>query len=350
MLICKPKGVSSLFMQSADAATDAAMDAAMDAGGQASVRGLAQDLSQGVGQALARLLKPAWDRAGVAERVSLRRLNRRDSWLLLCCLQALLGVSVVHYTQDNASVTLLAVIVWWGAALAMEDSLDLLASPFRQSFFMLGALILLFCCWRAYATFHLDIMAYVLFPLQAIGLAFVASPDQKLWKQLRKPIAILSLFGLQVVVQRQMPMAAFTAATAKFVEFFLALFDVNVFARSSTLFHATGSVKVVDGCSGLDLAIQLAATAVIFVLVFPLKKASYRLIALAVAPVIALFVNGVRIAILTYVHSTTWPARKAIFDFLHEQWGGFVFAGIAMTAYGFVYMYLIERQLSSTRE
>lgn len=277
-------------------------------------------------------------------------LTQRTMWLGLCFLQGMLGVSLIHKTQDNATVVLLALIVWWGAALVIEDCLHLLPSRQLPVYQWIGALILVFCSWRAFATFHLDIMAYLLFPLQAIGCCLLASPDRRMWEKLWKPIVILSLFAVQIFVQRALPMPIFTAGTAKFVEFLLSLFDVGVLASGSVIHHANGSVNVVDGCSGLDLAIQVSTTAVIFVLAFPLDNALSKIFSLLVAPFIALFVNAFRISLLTFVNSTQWANRDMIFAFLHDQWGALLFAGLAMSIYCMIYMRLIDRQISASTD
>lgn len=274
--------------------------------------------------------------------------DRRKVWILLCGLQGLLGVSVVHTTQDNASVTLLALIVWWGACLSMEAALPGLTGKPGPWAALAGVLLLMLCSWRAYATYHLDVMVYALFSLQAVGLALVGWPIQRYWKQAFQPIMILSLFGLQLLIQRALPMAPMTRATAKAVELFMALFDYQVVAQGNIIQHGTGSVVVVNGCSGLELAIQLTVTAMIFALVFPLQNQWRRLFAVALAPIIALAVNCVRVAVLTWIHASDLPGRDGLFDLIHEQWGGLLFAGVAVCLFGWLYLHWIEEQIRAS--
>lgn len=272
-------------------------------------------------------------------------LSRKQTWLLLCALQGSLGVSVVHATQDNATVTLLALIVWWGACLSMEAAVPKLTGKPSSLAACAGALLLLFCSWRAYATYHLDVMVYALFSIQAIGLALVGWPFRRYWRLTFQPFLILSLFGLQLIVQRAIPMDPVTRATAKAVELLLAVFDVQVFAQGNTIQHGTGNLVVVNGCSGLELAIQLTVTAMIFVLVFPLKSRLRRISAVVVAPVIALVVNCVRVTLLTLIHASDLPGRDALFNLVHEQWGGLLFAGAAVGLFGWLYLHWVEQQI-----
>jgi exosortase/archaeosortase family protein len=274
--------------------------------------------------------------------------ERKKAWLLLCGLQGLIGVGVVHATQENATVTLLALIVWWGAWLSMDTAVIKLKGKPSTSAAVIGSLILIFCSWRAYATYHLDLMVYALFTIQAIGLALVGWPIKRYWKLGIQPLMILSLFGLQLVAMRSVPMEAVTRATARAAEFLLALFDFQVIVHDSTIHHGTGSLVVVAGCSGLPLAIQLTVTAIIFALVFPLKSMLRRITAVLLAPLIAFAVNCVRVTLLTLVHASNLPQRAALFDLIHDQWGGLLFAGIAVSLFGCLYLHWVEQQIEAT--
>jgi exosortase/archaeosortase family protein len=191
-------------------------------------------------------------------------------------------------------------------------------------------------------------MVYALFSLQAVGLALVGYPIRRYWKEAFQPVMILSLFGLQLLIQRAVPMAPMTQATAKAVEVFMALFDYQVVAQGNIIQHGTGSVVVVDGCSGLELAIQLTVTAVIFSLVFPLQNQWRKVLAVALAPIIALAVNCVRVAMLTSIHASDLPGKDGLFDLIHEQWGGLLFAGVAVCLFGWLYLHWIEEQIRAS--
>jgi exosortase/archaeosortase family protein len=209
--------------------------------------------------------------------------------------------------------------------------------------------ILIFCCWRAYATYHLDIVIYFLLAVQAIGLFLIGWPIRQYWKQAIQSIFILSLFGWQLLVQRAIPMDSVTRVTAKAAELLLSLFDYQVIAQDSTIYHQTGSLIVVDGCSGLELTFQLTVTAIIFCLVFPLRSRIRMLLAVVIAPVIALGVNCVRIAMLTIIHASGIPGRGVLFEFVHDEWGGLLFAGVAVTIFGNFYLHWVEQQVMASQ-
>lgn len=273
-------------------------------------------------------------------------ISRKQAWILLCALQGLLGVTAVHTTQNNNTVTLLALIVWWGAGLSIEAvTHDLKGKPSGLAV-LSGALMLAFCCWRSYATYHLDSTIYALFSLQGVGLALVGWPLARMWRKAVQPVLILSLFGAQLIVQRMIPMAPVTNTTAKAVELFLSLFDYQVIAQRNTIIHGKGQLVVVNACSGLELAAQLTVIAIIFILVFPLKSNLRKISAVLIAPVIALGVNCIRVALLTVIHGSGLPMREILFDLVHESWGGLAFAGVAVTLFGWLYLQWIEKELS----
>lgn len=274
-----------------------------------------------------------------------KKLSRRQLWIGVCCLQCLLGIIVVQATQDNATVTLLALIIWWGASLSVEELIGHLRGKPQPVPALMGLLILLFCCWRAYATYHLDTIVYALFAIQGLGLALIGWPTKYYWRLFVQPIFILSLFYWQLLVQRAIPMNPVTKTTAKAVELLLSLFDYQVLAQGNTIYHQTGRIIVVNGCSGLELAIQLTVTAIIFVLVFPLKNRINRILAILVAPIIALLVNTIRVAILTCIHASNIPGRQTAFDLIHEHWGGLLFAGLAVALFGLLYLHWVDQQV-----
>jgi exosortase/archaeosortase family protein len=94
-----------------------------------------------------------------------------------------------------------------------------------------------------------------------------------------------------------------------------------------------------------QLAICLVV-AVIFLLVFPLRRRPHQLLALLVAAAAALAVNAVRIAILALLVAVPERGGMAAFEFLHDSYGGLVFSLIAVGIFGWFYTLLVDRELA----
>jgi hypothetical protein len=80
-------------------------------------------------------------------------------WQLLAGLQALLSVWLVQATQQDQGITLLAVVVWGGAAICMEDQLEDFRVCPSQASLVAGLTLLAYATWRSVIVLDLDTMA-----------------------------------------------------------------------------------------------------------------------------------------------------------------------------------------------
>jgi exosortase/archaeosortase family protein len=102
---------------------------------------------------------------------------------------------------------------------------------------------------------------------------------------------------------------------------------------------------VAGSCAGLEQIAQLLAIAVLFLLAFPLPSRISRWWMVAVAPLIAVLGNTLRISVLAVISASRWPNRSWWFDFFHEHSGSLVFAGLNVMAFGWLYLTVLDRQL-----
>lgn len=269
----------------------------------------------------------------------------RFLWKCLGVLQALLSIWLVQATQHTPSFTLLALVVWGGAVICMEDQLDdLNIHPSRASL-SAGLLILLYATWRSCTILDKDTGIFVLPLLQGIGLAMLAAPIRKI-HCFGQPIVVLSLFPLQALLTRVLPEALLAGVTGRLSQMLLLLFGENA-AASGQMVAVGGEVVFITGsCNSIDLIAQLTAIAVVFVLAFPIQNVAAKALYVATAPLIAVGFNAVRIAILAAVNGSALTNREQLFSFLHDEWGALVFAGLAMMAMGQIYLSMIEHHLS----
>lgn len=266
-------------------------------------------------------------------------------WKLLACLQLVLSVWLVEATQHHPSLTLLAVVIWGGAAICMEDRLDSLnIAPSRASL-LAGFVLLAYATWRSAVVADQDSSVYLLPFLQGLGLALLARPVRHI--AIFKPaLIVLSLFPLQLLIARLIPDLLLSVVTGKASQWILLIFGVNAALQGRVLsLGEGGGVRIQESCNGVDMIAQVTIVAIVFVLAFPIRSLLSRFVYVALAPGVAFAANACRISILAVISSSSLPMKKQLFDFLHLEWGGFVFAGLAIVVIGQMYMILINREL-----
>lgn len=268
----------------------------------------------------------------------------RRLWLALAACQALTSVGLVHLSYDGPLMPLLAAVVWCGALICLEDQLTSLHPRPTLLGAALGALLLLFSLWRALVSLHHDTVVVLLPVLQGLGLALLCTPPRSL-RRFRDLLAVLSLFPLQLALMRALPEALISSLSARLAQALLLLLGWDVAVQGRQIQMGLARLQVVGACNGIDLIAQLSAIAVIFVLAFPLSRRRWRFAFLALAPVVALLTNAVRVALLTAVISGTGSASEPLFVFFHDQWGALLFAGIAMAILGWIYYQVLDRDL-----
>lgn len=265
-------------------------------------------------------------------------------WMLLASLQALLSIWLVQQTQSVPSITLLAVVVWGGALICMEDRLDgFQVRPSRIS--IVSGMVLLACAtWRSSVVLGWDATIYGLVLIQGLGLAMLAKPVRQL-SIFRDPLFVLSLFPLQLILAKILPEYWFSVVTGKASQLMLLIFGVDSSLDGRILSIGSSSVSIGGPCNGVDLLAQLTVIAVVFVLAFPINSLTGRLVYVIAAAPIAFAMNVFRICILAVINSSDLPNKKQLFYFMHDDWGSLVFAGLATMLIGKIYMAMIDRQL-----
>lgn len=265
-------------------------------------------------------------------------------WMVLAGLQATLSVWLVQATQHNPSLTLLAVVVWGGAVICMEDQLEQLELRPSRASLVAGLLLLLLVTLRSTLVLDKERIVLVLPLLQGLALVLLLRPLRQL-ASLRQPLIVLSLFPLQDLAMRLLPDYGVSVITAKLAQIYLLVFGVNAASSGRMVLLGERGVEVLGECNGMDLMAQLTAIAIVFALAFPIRSRGMRIGFVALAPLLAVLVNAGRIAILAVLNGTTFGNGFDLFQFFHDEWGSLVFAGLATVLLGQIYMVLIEREL-----
>jgi exosortase/archaeosortase family protein len=265
-------------------------------------------------------------------------------WQILAGGQALLTIWLVQVTQHNPSLTLLAVVVWGGAAICMEDQFEQLELRAGRASLVAGYLLLLLVIIRSTLVLDKERIVLILPLLQGLALAFMLRPIREL-PSLFQPLVVLSLFPLQELAMRLLPDYWMSVITARLSQASLLLFGINAAASGRMVSLGGRGVEVLGECNSVDLMAQLTAIAMVFALAFPIRSRALRISFVALAPLLGVMVNAGRIAILAVLNSSEFGYGRNLFTFLHDEWGSLIFAGIATMILGQVYMTLIEREL-----
>jgi exosortase/archaeosortase family protein len=97
----------------------------------------------------------------------------------------------------------------------------------------------------------------------------------------------------------------------------------------------------------LNILLQLVVVALLFAKAFPMRRRWQNGLMLLLAPLLAVLINAIRIALLAWINASSLTHKQWWFDFLHDSWGGLVFAGMAMQLFVWIYVYWLARQVAA---
>jgi len=275
---------------------------------------------------------------------ALPRATQRNLWLLLAGAIATQNIAVFHSSQ-SANTAVLAVLVWGGALVCLEDRLDQLRLRPSRTARWLGSGLLLWVLLRTALVLQWDGLLYALAPIGGLALALLARPCRQLGLFRDALLCLLLLPGFALLM-RLLPEQPISLLTASLAGLLLNSLGVAVVVdQRSVLMTPGGGVQVLAACNGLDMIALVFCTAVIFLLAFPIRSKLSRLIVLAAAPLIGLLSNVIRIAILTLVAGAGNGKGSFWFDFFHEDTGSLIFSGLAVFVIGLCYLRLLEPEL-----
>ena len=275
----------------------------------------------------------------------LPRATSRNLWLLLAGALAIQNIAVFHSSQ-NANTAVLAILVWGGALVCLEDRLDQLRPRPSRISRWLGSALVLWVLLRTALVLQWDGLLYALPPIGGLALALLARPCRQLglFRDAWLCLLLLPAFALLMRLLPELPISLLTAAMSGLVLNSLG-FAVVVDQRS-VLMTPGGGVQVLAACNGLDMIALVFCTAIIFLLAFPIRSNLSRMIVVGVAPLIGLLSNTIRIAILTLVAGSGNGKGSFWFDFFHQDMGSLIFSGVAVFVFGLCYLRLLEPELS----
>lgn len=267
----------------------------------------------------------------------------RNLWLLLALLVATQSCAV-FYTSQSASVSVLALMIWGGALICIEDQLEELYPRPGMIGLVIGTLLLIWVLARTAIILHWDGAIFMLAPMAGLALTLLCQPLRH-FSRFRDPLLCLLLLPAFALLMRTLPEAPLSLATAKGAGFWLSILGLNVVVKGRTVSLPGGGVEVLAQCNGLDMMAQILCVGFIFMLAFRIRSWLSRLLLFLSAPAIGLICNTFRIALLAAFAGAGQGKGSPLFTFFHDETGSLVFSGIAVFAYGLLYMNLLEREL-----
>ncbi len=175
------------------------------------------------------------------------------------------------------------------------------------------------------------------------GLSLIASGFQGL-KQFQGELMIVFFLGVpRVLLQLLLDISPLTAKVSSFILHYLGF---KVILEGVYIYLPQGSVKVYEGCSGIESITYVLGLSIICLIMFPIKK-SERLLVPLVAVAIGFFVNAFRVVLMAILVNMN---QKEAFIYWHEGDGSLIFGMIAVMIFGLFYWLLLSRTDDKSEE
>lgn len=282
---------------------------------------------------------PAWR----ASLPSVPPATPRNLWLALAAAVAIQNIAVFQ-TSQSEHTTVFALMVWGGAVICMEDQFEDLRPRPAAWGLIFGSLLLVWVLARSAVILHWDGMLFALAPIGGLSLGLMVEKPANLGR-FRDPLLCLMLLPGYALLMRSLPENPLSLLTAQLSGAWLSILGLDVIVNARSVMLPGGGVKVLGPCNGMDMMAQILCVGVIFLLAFPIRSWTSRVLVLLVAPMIGLVSNTFRIALLAVFAGYGHSKGSWLFDFFHESTGSLVFSGVAVLVFGMLYMRLLEREL-----
>lgn len=277
------------------------------------------------------------------DSLSLKSLSESQFWLLGIAA----GLMAIHLTLTlhRGSTDLQAIsFLFWLAATSLvwqkRDRLNLESGIFST---LLGLLIIGAVLLKSSTLATSNFLGVSPF-LSGIGLTLLASGFrgfQYYWREL------LILFFLGVPKVIFWPAIDISGLTARFTTFILWYSGFNVYRRGFEVIMPGGGVNVNMGCSGLAGMFYLLSLAVLFLILFPLKKLEKKILVLSASVTIAFVVNGFRVAIMA-LFANVQDDRGL--QYWHVGDGSLIFMMISVGLFGLFCWFMLRQEEPTTEE
>jgi cyanoexosortase A len=271
-------------------------------------------------------------------------LTPRNAWLFIAATVAIQNIVVFHISQ-NESMTVFSILIWGGILICMENLIDELHPSPNFVVALFASLLLLFVLFRTSLILYSDGVLFLMPPIAVIALVLLVKEPRSLHEFSDSLLCVL-LFPAYALLNRIIPEGPLSLLTAKGAAFWLSILGLEPIVNGRDVLLKDGGVTVLGACNGLDMIAQVVCISIIFLLAFRLRSLTSRFLVLSLAPLIGLFSNTIRIALLTVISANgSGKGYGFWFDFFHKDTGSLIFSGLAVFIFGSLYMRLLENEL-----
>lgn len=270
--------------------------------------------------------------------------SRTSLWWLLAISLVVQSLALTLLTQGEWEV-INASLLWGGAMLLLADQKPGLGPTPGRVETLGGIALILIALWRGQQIIGPDGIANTLPMLAGTGLVLLATPVRRVHHYCG-PLLILGLLPVIRVVINRMPSLELSILTAQVTQLLLLAlgYPAQVFANIVAL--PGGSVEINGACSGVTMLVQLVSISFIFALAFPMRFRWQSALMIVMAGPLALLVNAFRIALLALIVASSMPGKIWWFDFFHHGKGSFVFSGLGVLAFTWIYGLWMKWQIA----
>ncbi|MEB3282886.1 MAG: cyanoexosortase A [Lyngbya sp.] len=271
------------------------------------------------------------------DSLSLKSLTESRFWLLGIAA----GLMAIHLTlilhHGSRDLQAISFLFWFAAASLIwqkRDRLNLESGVFSS---LLGLLIIAAVLLKSSTLATSNFLGVSPF-ISGLGLTLLASGFRGFkfyWREL------LILFFLGVPKVLIWPVIDISGLTARFATFILWYSGFEASRRGFEVIMPGGGINVNMGCSGFAGMFYLLGFAVLFLILFPLKKLEKKMLVLSASVVIAFVVNGFRVAIMALFANAQ---NQEGLHYWHVGEGSLIFMMISVGLFGLLCWFLLRQE------
>lgn len=257
-------------------------------------------------------------------------------WVLL---SALVVINItIFFKMDNIAHAGMSCLFWLAIYSLLWDKRHEL--KFKSELFptLLGVLLIGWTLFvsKSIPTEKEDNLLSIAPFIFSLAVSLIASGFFGL-KQFKPELLIIFFLGIpRVILQSFLDLSPLTA---KISAFFLHYLGFQVFLDGIFIHLPQGSVKVYEGCSGIETVTYVLGLSVICLIMFPIAK-KFRNLVPFIAIFVGFMVNMVRVVLMSIL---VGMGEKKAFLYWHQGDGSLVFGMIAVVIFGGFYWLLMNQ-------
>ncbi|HEY9693943.1 MAG TPA: cyanoexosortase A [Oculatellaceae cyanobacterium] len=268
----------------------------------------------------------------------IKSLNTYQFWLLTLA-GGLIAINLSLQMKLTGDFIYLSFsLLLWGVVLSQlwkkRHTLNLSSGVFSTS---MGLGLIAFILLRSLFTARVSLLFAFSPVLSALGLMWLASGFRG-FKQYGQELLLIVVLSIPESLVSQLfdP----SNLTANFATYILSHFGFKAYFQGINIVLNTGSVEVLQQCSGLVNMLLLWQLAMFFIVIFPTDLAK-KIFVPVVGVVVGFIINAVRVAILTVLITNS---QEEAFHYWHDGNGAQLFVLMSVVVFGVFCYFLVENE------